>query len=93
MTTVQVKGDPEVPTLTIDDYVDRESFLLEVRDLMTRLRAGVPGLAPASSARMQQTLGGVVRAMNGGGVRPGTIHPPTRSQRDRVAAVRVAIGG
>lgn len=91
-TTVRVQGDPEVPTLTIDDYVDRESFLLEVRDLMTRLRAGVAGLAPASAARMQQTLGGVVRAMNGSGVRPGTIHPPTRSQRDLVAAIRAAIG-
>jgi photosystem II stability/assembly factor-like uncharacterized protein len=92
-TAVRVNGDPEVPTLTIDDYVDRESFLLEVRDLMSRLDAGVTGLAPASAGRMRQTLGGVVRAMNGGGVRPGTIHPPTRAQRDRVAAVRAAIGG
>ena len=90
---VRVRGDPEVPTLTIDDYVDREAFLLEVRDLMGRLDAGIAGLAPASAGRMRQTLGGVARALNGGGVRPGTIHPPTRAQREQVAAVRAAIGG
>ena len=90
--TVRVHGDPLVPTLTIDDYKDREAFLLEVRDLMQRLRAGVAGMAPQTAGRMQGTLAGIFRAMNGGGVRPGSIHPPTLSQQEAVAAIRAAIG-
>ncbi|MBT8337527.1 MAG: hypothetical protein KJO11_13050 [Gemmatimonadetes bacterium] len=90
--TVRVHADPLVPTLTIDDYADREAFLLEVRDLMRRLNAGVPGMAPATTRRLLQDISGVFGAMNGGGVRPGTIHPPTRTQRDIVSAVRAAVG-
>ena len=90
--TVRVHADPLVPTLTIDDYADREAFLLEVRDLMRRLNAGVPGMAPATTRRLLQDLSGVFGAMNGRGVRPGTIHPPTRTQRDIVSAVRAAVG-
>ncbi|MEK9503561.1 VPS10 domain-containing protein [Gaopeijia maritima] len=91
--TVRVLPDPMVPTLTIDDYLDREAFLLEVRDLMRRLDAGVAGMAPQSAAAMGRTLNGVFNAMNGSGVRPGTIHPPTASQREAVAAVREAVSG
>ena len=58
----------------------------------TRLEAGVPGMAPQTTGRLRGDLQGVMRAMNGGGVRPGTIHPPTESQRERVAAVRAAVG-
>ncbi len=90
--SVRVRPDPLVPTLTLDDYLDRESFLLEVRSLMARLNAGVPGMAPQSATRMQRSLFGVFNAMNGGGVRPGTIHPPTADQRATVEAIRAAVG-
>lgn len=89
---VQVRPDPLVPTLTLDDYLERESFLLEVRTLLGRLNEGVPGMAAQTATRLQRTLFGVFSAMNGGGVRPGTIHPPTESQRAQVAAVRAAVG-
>lgn len=89
---VQVRPDPEVPTLTLDDYLDREAFMLEIRALLGRLSEGVPGLAPETTDRLQRTLSSVYRTMNGSGVRPGTIRPPTRSQREAVARVRVEIG-
>ncbi len=92
-TTVRVRPDPMVPTLTIDDYRDREDFLLEVRALSSQLEAGVPGLAQASANRYRRILGGILGDMNGRGVRPGTLHPPTRAQRERVAVVRAALGG
>ena len=84
--TVRVRPDPLVPTLTLDDYLEREAFLLDVRGLIERLNEGVPGLAPQTANRMQRSLFGVFSAMNGGGVLPGTIQPPTESQRATVAA-------
>jgi hypothetical protein len=103
--TVEVRGDPEMP-LTQAQYEERESFLSGVLALQvefTRImgpggggrggRQQMEGMTETQRALAQhrRNVGSVYQALNGGGVRQGSLYPPTQSQRERVEAARAAL--
>ena len=83
---VSVAGDPDLP-LTVEDYREREAFLLEILELTSRLGEG--GNGDAIGYRRQLTQ--LYSAINGGGVRQGTLHPPTTTQREQLERIREAL--
>ena len=83
----QVRGDPDLP-LTVEDYREREAFLLE----LLSLRGSLEG-APAPAERHRRALQQLYGAINGGGVRQGTLHPPTATQRRRLEEIKAALQG
>ena len=83
---VSVAGDPDLP-LTVEDYREREAFLLEILELTSLLGEG--GNDGASVYRRQLTQ--LYSAINGGGVRQGTLHPPTTTQREQLERIRQAL--
>ena len=83
---VSVVGDPGLP-LTVEDYREREAFLLEVLELAGRLRRAGNPEAAAHGRQLMQLYG----AINGGGVRQGTLHPPTTTQRERLEEIKRAL--
>lgn len=85
--TVVVRGDPDLP-LTVADYREREAFLLEVLRLATRL-ADASG--PAAQAQQRGRLQQLYAAVEGSGVRQGTLHPPTQTQKDMLESVKAAL--
>ena len=105
-TTVDVRGDPEMP-LTQAQYEEREAFLSDIQALQAEF-AEVSGAAPAfgrrggqgqtgvteaqrNLAQHRRNVGSVYQALNGGGVRQGSLYPPTAAQRERVEAARAAL--
>ena len=109
-TTVEVRGDPEMP-LTQTQYEEREAFLTGVQALLARFtevlgaaqgggRGGGGGQAAEEMTESERILSqhrrnvsSVYEALNGGGVRQGSLYPPTAAQRERVEAARRALGG
>ena len=91
---IDVSGDPDLP-LTAEDYREREAFLLEILELSRQLPAGPggpPGRGAANPAgRYRRDLMQLYNAINGGGVRQGTLHPPTRTQREQLENVKQAL--
>lgn len=105
-TTVEVRGDPEMP-LTQAQYEERETFLTDLQALQAEFTQAL-GSAPAfGRGGRQQTQGmteaqrdlaqhrrnvsSIFQALNGGGVRQGSLYPPTQAQRERVEAARTAL--
>ncbi len=82
---VSVQGDPDLP-LTAEDYREREAFLLEILELNRRLE-GTGDEVAGHRRNLMQLYG----AINGGGVRQGTLHPPTTTQRERLERIRAAL--
>lgn len=82
---LHVRGDPDLP-LAAADYQRREAFLLEVLELAARLE-GATG--PAAGYRNQ--LRRLYAAVDGGGVRQGTLHPPTATQREQLEQIKRAL--
>ena len=82
---LQVRGDPDLP-LTVADYQQREAFLLELLDLAAQLE-GETGPAARYRGQLRQLYG----AINGGGVRQGTLHPPTATQREQLEGIKRAL--
>ena len=79
--SLSVRGDPDLP-LTVADYLARESFLLEVSALIRELDGN-----GEVEAELRQ-LRALFSAINGSGVRQGTLHPPTATQRDLFDRIR-----
>ncbi len=104
-TTVEVRGDPEMP-LTQAQYEERETFLtgLQLLDAeFTRIlgpasgggRGGGPQMEAMTEgqralAQHRRNLSSIYQALNGGGVRQGSLYPPTKAQREMVEAARAA---
>ena len=83
---VSVTGDPDLP-LSVEDYREREAFLLEILELRRQLgEGGNDDVAPYRGQLMQ-----LYGAINGGGVRQGTLHPPTTTQREQLDRIRQAL--
>ena len=82
---VAIEGDPDLP-LTIEDYREREAFLLEVLELAAELE-GADGEEAGHRRALMQLYG----AINGGGVRQGTLHPPTATQREQLDGIKAAL--
>ena len=80
-----VGGDRDLP-LTAEDYREREAFLLEILDLNEQLSDA--GEAAGSHRRQLMQL---YSAINGGGVRQGTLHPPTTTQREELERIKRAL--
>ena len=82
---IRVAGDPDLP-LTAEDYREREAFLLEVLELHQLLEA-----AGESASGPRRQLNQLYEAINGGGVRQGTLHPPTTTQREQLERIKRAL--
>ncbi len=88
-----VRGDPLMPMLTGADYRAREAFLLGTMELQ-RQAAAAAAARPAGAdgradlARVRREAGALFREMEGGGVQPGTLYPPTPEQRRRLESLR-----
>jgi photosystem II stability/assembly factor-like uncharacterized protein len=90
---LMVEPDP-LSDLTARDYRVREEFLVDLMELQVELReamSGASGERIDEIRRLSRMVGQVMGAMNGGGVRPGTIHPPTDTQREQIRRVREAM--
>ena len=70
----------------MEDYREREAFLLEILELSDQLEDA----GDAASAH-RQGLMQLYGAINGGGVRQGTLHPPTTTQREQLERIRRAL--
>jgi hypothetical protein len=88
--TLEVWGDPLLP-ISQEEWEDRETFLLAVLDLQRRTwdadqradalrRRVVTALARRLSGIRRQSYG-LASTFNGGGVRQGSLYPPTQDQR------------
>ena len=104
--TIVVQGDSRLP-LTAQDYRTREMFLLDLLAAQRRLRDLEAGLrtdlddatrSTDSTRALTQELGRLRRGvqalmgqLNGNGVRQGSLHPPTQTQRDRWEEIQRAI--
>lgn len=88
--TFRVRPDPELPMLTLADYQARESFLLEVRALRRDIEtAREAGDANARALmRLGRRAGSLERELTGASVQPGTLFPPTATQREVLEAIR-----
>ena len=82
---VTVGGDPDLP-LTVEDYREREAFLLEILQLAHELED-----AGDTAAGHRRGLMQLYGAINGGGVRQGTLHPPTATQREQLERIKRAL--
>ncbi|MDH5643124.1 MAG: hypothetical protein OEY63_02900 [Gemmatimonadota bacterium] len=82
-----VRGDPE-RLVTDAQYRERETFLNEVHALLSEL-AERGGNDPALR-RLRMQISGIYSELNGGGVRQGSLYPPTTTQRVRFAELKEA---
>ena len=105
--TVDVLGDPEMPITLAEYrarerfLLDAQALDQEARELMRamgvsdgggfRADPGEPDTPQARIRRVSRVIGGVQRDLNGGGVRPGTLYPPTQSMRDALAEARTEL--
>ena len=105
-TTVEVKGDPEMP-LTQSQYEEREAFLTDLQALKAEFtkvlgpgggsgrggRGRMEGMTDAQQALSEhrRNVASVYQDLNGGGVRQGSLYPPTLAQRERIEAARIAL--
>ena len=84
-----VRGDPDMPMLTDDDYRERERFLLDVVALQRRAEeAGAAGRVGDDISGIRRGAAALFRELEGGSVQPGTLYPPTPEQRRRLDALR-----
>jgi photosystem II stability/assembly factor-like uncharacterized protein len=84
---IEVRGDPDMP-ITVAMYEVRERFMLDTRELLTAMLS-VP--IDADYPDLDTSLRAVQRvydSLNGSGVEPGTLYPPTQSQRQVVDLAR-----
>ncbi len=100
-----VTGDPELP-VTLAQYRERELFLSQVlalrqevervRDELGRLDRdagegnGIGELDQALN-RGRAVLAGIYQSINGGGVRQGSLYPPTATHRERKERVEALL--
>jgi hypothetical protein len=94
---VEVLADPELP-VTLPQYREREAFLLRVLALQSQAstaRLAMAGIAGGPELehleQVDDILEQVYEEINGSGVRPGTLYPPTDTQRERVDAAEATL--
>ena len=102
-TEIRVLPDPEMP-LETTQYQEREAFLkglTELEEQITEASAEAGRIREDTPVRdeemaeiqgelreLQGTVRGVGRSLMGGGVRPGTLYPPTETHRTLIQRVR-----
>ena len=100
-----VTGDPELP-VTLAQYREREQFLSEVLALrreVERVRDGLGGMDRGAGMagwideldqalnQGRAALAGIYQSMNGGGVRQGSLYPPTATHREQKELVEALL--
>ncbi len=91
--SVTVKPDPLMPTINQEMYEQREAFLLDLRDLKERIAREEPscfGQSNATDRDLCQILREILQleqGLTGGGVRPGSLYPPTKDHQARKSSV------
>lgn len=93
--TLVVQGDP-VAGLSAADYRNREEFMLEAMGVMSGLQEAVSGASGSRQAELRNAMRPLQRLMgdmNGSGVRPGTLQPPTATQREVLSRARAVLRG
>ena len=103
--SIEVRADPEMP-LTQSQYEEREAFLTDLQTLQEEFtqvlgpgggrgggRGQTQGMTEAQQALSEhrRNVGSVYQDLNGGGVRQGSLYPPTLAQRERIEAARIAL--
>jgi photosystem II stability/assembly factor-like uncharacterized protein len=91
--TVEVRGDPGKPAITLAQYQAREAFLLDVLDLQRKVVPSTSQSNPAPELRrLIQRLNTLAADFNGSGSRPGTLYGPTAAQRRTLAELKKSLG-
>lgn len=93
---VDIRGDPEMP-VTLAQYQEREAFLLGVLDLQTRIGDTLDAVdTPEERNALEgarRDVGNVYQAINGEGVRQGSLYPPTTTQQQVVSEAETVVAG
>jgi hypothetical protein len=91
--TLEVRGDPGKPAITLAEYKQREAFLLDVLEVQRALvaRAGQANAAQ-ELRRLIQRANTLAADFNGSGSRPGTLYGPTAAQKQTLEELRRAAG-
>jgi hypothetical protein len=91
--TVEVRGDPGKPAITLAQYKEREAFLLDVLELQQQaFKVASQATPPPALRRVIQRINTLAADFNGSGSRPGTLYGPTVAQRRTLEALRQALG-
>lgn len=106
--TVEVRGDPLLP-LTQADYENRESFMLELEDLMARAAEASAGIqcprgfgavrgpaltgSDAALCRIRSDARRIYSAMMGSGAWQGSLYPPTVAQQNQKLEMEAILAG
>ena len=90
--TVDVRGDPGKPAITLAQYKQREAFLLDVCELQRKAfqLAAQPNPAP-ELRRLIQRANTLAADFNGSGSRPGTLYGPTPAQTRTLEELKKAL--
>ena len=95
---VHVRLDPEMADrITETQLRDRERYLLELLDLQQRVQAALESPDESQRARsaelrrLRGRAGQLYNALNGGGVRQGSLYPPTEDMRAAKRAIEVRV--
>ena len=105
-TTVEVHGDPDMPITLAEYQARERFMLdalrmsSEMQHAMEEAgitggggfgrRSGPPDTPQARMRAAARSIQQVYRSLNGGGVRPGSLYPPTQTMRDAVTQARRA---
>jgi len=99
--TVDVRGDPQLP-ITQAMYEEREAFLVELSAVPRRVEEARPDLecggfgfgggprlqgTDGEFCRIQRQAEQLIQGLAGGGVRPGSLYPPTPEHQARKASI------
>jgi photosystem II stability/assembly factor-like uncharacterized protein len=94
-TDVEVRGDPEMP-ITQAQYEERETFLVHLMQLGRQLDTMLEGASGEGAGELRQLRGivrGVYGSLNGNGVRPGSLYPPTATHLEQIRGVEEVLSG
>ena len=91
--TMEVLADP-LGGPTVAEQREREAFMLELLELRDEIQGRLSSASGGDAASLRGHLRSVMRvygSLNGGGVRQGTLRPPTGTHRARIEEVRRAL--
>ena len=91
--SVAVNPDPLMPAITQEMYEQREAFLLDLREMKNQIAREEPSCFDQNNetdSELCQILREIVQleqGLTGGGVRPGSLYPPTKDHQTRKSSV------
>jgi hypothetical protein len=101
---VEISGDPDMPITDAEYrarelfLLEAQDLGQEIAELMRAMgvsdggrfggQEGAQDTPQARLRRLSRAVSGIQRDMNGSGVRPGTLYPPTQTMRDALAEAK-----